>query len=248
MDDFYVGYHERAPRRLGRFTGRLVLGLALAAPAVAACVGLAQNALREGRFEFGVRRTYEGVLLEEPLGLLRPEEAPGGLAGVPLLLVGPGKRGLPGFARGHHGRRVRFRGSLIEQGGTRMVEMNDPASFEVLGESAAARREDGPVDLGALTLEGELVDTKCYLGVMRPATGKVHRACAARCLKGGVPPGLLVTGADGGERMLPLAGADGGPAPIDPEWAGRRVRVQGRLTLESGLAVLRASRARLAGD
>jgi len=43
-------------------------------------------------------------------------------------------------------------------------------------------------DLGSLTLTGEIVDSKCYLGVMNPGNGKVHRDCASRCLSGGIPP------------------------------------------------------------
>ena len=48
------------------------------------------------------------------------------------------------------------------------------------------------VSLGMSTLVEELVDTKCFLGVMRPASGNVHRGCAVRCLGGGAPPALLV--------------------------------------------------------
>ena len=31
------------------------------------------------------------------------------------------------------------------------------------------------VDFGEVTLAGEIVDSKCYLGVMNPGNGKVHR-------------------------------------------------------------------------
>ena len=52
-----------------------------------------------------------------------------------------------------------------------------------------------PVDYkeGAeITLRGEIIDSKCYLGAMKPSTRKVHRACAIRCLSGGIPPLFLV--------------------------------------------------------
>lgn len=51
--------------------------------------------------------------------------------------------------------------------------------------------------LGEFTLQGEIVDSKCYLGVMRPGNTKTHRACAVRCIAGGVPPVLLVRDAQG---------------------------------------------------
>jgi hypothetical protein len=48
-------------------------------------------------------------------------------------------------------------------------------------------------DLGERILIGEIVDTKCFLGVMNPGEGKVPRECAALCLSGGIPRALLPT-------------------------------------------------------
>ena len=70
-----------------------------------------------------------------------------------------------------------------------------------------------PVSSGSIEVTGEIVDTKCFLGVMNPGRSKVHRDCAARCISGGVPPALLVE-AGGKSRLYLLAGADG--APLDP--------------------------------
>jgi hypothetical protein len=53
------------------------------------------------------------------------------------------------------------------------------------------------------------VDSKCYLGVMKPGHLKPHRACAARCISGGVPPVLLVRDLEGSASYLLLADADG---------------------------------------
>lgn len=74
---------------------------------------------------------------------------------------------------------------------------------------------------------------------MRPATGKVHRACAIRCLKGAVPPGQLIREENGDVMVFPLIGADGGPAAFDLQWAAREVAVEGTLELLDGLPVLR---------
>ena len=37
--------------------------------------------------------------------------------------------------------------------------------------------------LGPVELTGEIADSKCWLGVMNPGEGTVHRDCARRCLK-----------------------------------------------------------------
>jgi hypothetical protein len=39
------------------------------------------------------------------------------------------------------------------------------------------------------TLSGELVDTKCYLGM--DAKGASHQKCAIKCAKAGIPVGVL---------------------------------------------------------
>ena len=41
-----------------------------------------------------------------------------------------------------------------------------------------------------MTLQGEIIDPKCYFGVMKPGNGKIHRSCAVRCISGGIPPVL----------------------------------------------------------
>ena len=66
------------------------------------------------------------------------------------------------------------------------------------------------VDLGEHTLRGEIVDIKCYLGVMKPAHGKPHRSCAARCISGGIPPVLMVKDRDGDTNYLLLVSAEFG--------------------------------------
>ena len=88
-------------------------------------------------------------------------------------------------------------------------------------------------------LTGELVDTKCWYGVMRPATGKVHRACAVRCLSGGIPPGILVRDGEGNAVVVLLTGDAGTPLWVDPQWAARLVTASGILEYRDEVPVLR---------
>jgi hypothetical protein len=236
-DEFYIGYLDRAPSGLARHLGRIVAALLLAVPAVFALVAAAQAALPTGVFEFGVKRGFEGVLYVEPLPYLQLARPGGG--GVGLLVVGSGKKGIPDELRRHAGRKVGFRGSLIYRENLAMVEVNDPASIRVLGDPSPSESRGLVGIIGPVRLRGELVDTKCFLGVMRPATGKVHRACAVRCLKGGVPPGLLVRNPDGSATVYLLVGSGGGPLDFDLQLAARTVEVQGRLELQDDLPVIR---------
>lgn len=90
-----------------------------------------------------------------------------------------------------------------------------------------------------VTLEGEIVDPKCYLGAMKPGNGRVHRACAWLCIKGGIAP-VLVVSSSAGPRCIVLADSGGGAAGAQlAEFAGDRVRIEGELSTQHGLEVLR---------
>ena len=238
-DDFYIGYLDKSPPALARRTRWIALTLAVMVTGLAVVFAARQMPSEPGTFEFGITKTFEGVLYEYPLPVLRMTTMSGSVTN--FLLVGAGKHGLPAFARGHDGQNVRFGGSLIQMGSSVMVELNDEKSFTVL--SPAVKRGLHPAEepLGEITLTGELVDTKCYFGVMRPATGKVHRSCAVRCLSGGVPPGLLVHDQEGDRVVVLLVGKGGRPLDFDVQWAARVVRAEGLLVRRDSLLELQVT-------
>jgi hypothetical protein len=82
-------------------------------------------------------------------------------------------------------------------------------SLQVLGQNAAPPTANE--DLGRQTLAGEIVDSKCYLGVMNPGHTKPHRECASLCIRGGIPPLFVVKDADGRDIHLWLVSETGGP-------------------------------------
>ncbi|MCI0409683.1 MAG: ferric reductase-like transmembrane domain-containing protein [Acidobacteria bacterium] len=264
LGDFFVGYLPQTPAKLSGFLRRVAAATGVGVVGAGLALASLQGSLGGGDFEFGTKRAFEGTLSESPVPLLippstagdadrksaasstpEPATAPYG-SGGPLLLVGPGKSAMPGWARGHDGEAIRFSGTLIHREDTAMVEMNDPGSFQVIEPIGGAGL--GARDLGVYELIGELVDTKCWLGVMRPSTGKVHRACAVRCLSGGVPPGLAIRGQEGKERLILLAGTEGRRLEFDPQWAGRTVRARGILENLGSLPVLRTDRLELLGN
>lgn len=211
--DFYVGYESAAPAGVARFVRRLI-GLALPlTPVLSGLVVLLHQPFDSGTFEYGVIRELEGVLREKPVPALllqRPGRlAANGSAATGLLLVAPGKHGAGALVSGLGGQWVGLRGSLIYRAGTTMLEVER----EEIGARARATPtavESVPVaDLGHHVLRGEIVDSKCYLGVMKPGRGKTHRSCAVRCISGGIPPALIVADDDGVQTLLLLVGEQG---------------------------------------
>ena len=208
--EFYVGYKSEAPPGLARFLRLVVGALILGGTLLAVTLATQQKPFDPGHFEFGVIREFAGVLLENPVPTLlaaSPEETVDGHGYARYLLVSPGKFGAEELVSGLHGKTVQAQGSLIYREGEAMIELVPDSIREA---AAGAGPQLSPaIDLGAHTLIGEIVDAKCYLGVMKPGREKTHRACAVRCISGGIPPILRTTTSQDKVVHLLLVGLDG---------------------------------------
>ena len=205
-DEFYVGYLPEAPARTARFVRGVVAIVVFTVLAVGAALVTWQSAFSKAVFEFGVERDFQGVIELEPYPLLvvdRPEDA----STSRYLLTVFGKFGAGPAVEEFAGRRVRLRGALIYRDDRTMIELVE-GSIEAL-EGAPVDFPDA-VDLGEQTLIGEIVDSKCFLGVMKPGNLKPHRACATRCISGGVPPVFLVRDEQGRATYYLLTDRAGG--------------------------------------
>lgn len=239
-DEFYVGYLPHAPPGQARFLRRVVAGLWGLAALVSLAVVLGQRPFAAAVFEFGEVREFEGTLDLFPQPMLmveRPGRRGDGDGVSSYYLVGPGKAGAGPALAAFDGDRVRLRGTLVYRDDQTMIEI-DPDSLEDRGPGSLA---SAPVALGDVTLTGEIVDSKCFLGVMNPGNLKPHRACAARCISGGIPPILLVRRPDGAAAHLLLVGP-AGEAINDRllDVVAEPVEVTGRLERHRDRLVLRA--------
>ncbi len=221
--EFYVGYLPM-PAGLKKAVHRLILALAFMVVALAAILIAGQNPFAASDFEFQQYREFSGTLLTEPYPAIA---IPG--QGLPWLLVGPGKHRAGDF-RELNGRAVKLKGERIMRGEDHMIELL-PGSLSAGGQGDSLPLSES---LGEMQLTGEIVDTKCFFGVMNPGAGKVHRDCAARCISGGVPPAFLVRDSSGKTVTVLLAHwkrelLDHIAEPVTIR--GRLVRTAGRLTL-----------------
>jgi hypothetical protein len=200
-EPFYVGYQPQAPVALRRWLRLVIVALFALAAAVALLFALGFQRLPLSVFEFGVEREYTGVIRAQPypsLFVMRENKLD------QYLLVGSGKHAAEVSA--FTGQSVKLRGALITRDGLRMLEINP--SIERINESSLALPNEA---LGRITFVGEIVDSKCYLGVMNPGHTKPHRECAVRCISGGVPPLFLARDSQGESIALQLAGLQGEP-------------------------------------
>ena len=196
-DEFYIGYLPKAPPGLARFSRRAVAAAAGAALAGGIALAVALPYFGAGEFEFGTTREFRGTLRCAVAPRLAAAEAD-------FLLVGAGKRGAPLEICGAGEGEVALRGTLIRRDGRQLLEVTDvPQALRAAGPEAE------PVALGRFTLTGEIVDSKCFFGVMNPAEGRAHRACAVQCLRGGVPAVFVARDRTGATSHLLITGPHG---------------------------------------
>lgn len=230
-DEFYVGYLPKAPPASARATRHAVVTMALLGCGTLLTLAVAQPPFAAATFEYGHPHTMQGTVSSSPYPVLRIAEA-GRVR--QYLLAGQGKHGA--VVAPYEGLPVRVVATLIQRGNARMLEV---ASLS----PDSSARVDRPAheELGRFALTGEIVDGKCWLGVMNPGEGKTHLDCAVRCISGGLPPMLVVRDSAGTERHLLLTGPDGAPlsGTLLPR-VGRAVTVTGDVSREGELYFLGA--------
>lgn len=244
-DEFYVGYLPHAPRQLGGWLKNRILLLILLLPVLAVVLVLSQAPFANAVFEFQNYRDFEGVLIERPYPMLRVDR-PARMGDAPshsfYYLVQIGKHGGQEAVKGLAGRRVRLRAALIYRDNQTMLELK-AGSIEALDQMDGPEPMDGGAageSLGMVKLRGEIVDSKCFLGVMNPGNLKPHKACAARCISGGIPPVLVVRDSAGGARYFLLTSHEG--RMINRQvlnWVAEPVEIRGELVRFDDVYVLR---------
>ena len=240
-EEFYVGYLPGAPPRLARAVINRVVALFFVLVLCAAGLPCLHQLRPAARFEYGAPVEMAGTLAALPhprLLVPRPGRADGPAAVSSFPLVAPWKHGADELVAGLDGRRVRLRATLAHRDGVTVAELV-PGSLRAQEEPPVPAPEE--VALGRRTLRGEIVDSKCFFGVMNPGELKPHRACAVRCISGGIPPVLCVRDAAGRASYFWLLAADGGAlGPEVLEFVAEPVAIEGELRQRGEDLVLRA--------
>lgn len=247
-DEFFVGYLPM-PRETARRMKRVAIVVVLLAVAAATALAIATGPFDRATFEYGTEREWQGILEAAPVPVLIARDAGaaspfGALVRYPL--VAPGKHGAATLIAGLDGARVTLKAKRILRERTTMLELV-PGSIRRFTPALPADGAPMPAskieDLGHARFEGEIVDSKCFLGVMNPGRLEVHRACAIRCISGGIPPMLFAHDAEGREAQLLLVDAGGNPlGDRVHDLVARPVTIEGRLERRDDLYYLYVNR------
>ena len=242
-DEFYIGWQAKAPTKTGRTVRLTVVALLASVLVASVAVAVSQRTIGRAVFEWGQVKEFSGVLKAEPVPHLLVAGA-GTNSFTTHYLVNPWKFGFDAaLAKELDGEHVTLRGTRIYRDDQMMIEVErGSVARSALTTSNPLRLADSRSEsLGEQTFVGEIVDSKCFLGVMNPGQLKPHRACAVRCISGGVPPVLLVRETNGTARYLLLVARDGKPVNKQVlELVAEPVRINGELVRQGEMLVLRA--------
>jgi hypothetical protein len=237
---FFIGWAE-TPDPDRRFFLKAGLGLTLGTAGLASGLAALQTPPGPGMWNQGAVREWRGIVTNTPYAMLRTFDLGGGPRTALLSCLG--KCGVAARIGSLSGKAVVITGSLIQRGRHSMIAVNEMGEWIREDDAAVdpALAFPEPEPLGNISLAGEILDSKCWFGAMRPSEGKVHKACASLCIRGGIPPAFFVR--DKANRSALMIMVDQG-RPYDDRllpYLADPVRVSGQLARTGDLLLLDAS-------
>ena len=204
-DEFFIGYLPEAPEKTSSFLRWVLAAVGTAVVIISLVLVTGQQNFSSAEFDYGKYTTLEGHIFNYPvphLKLDRGSDSTGKASYQTLLLVGFGKAGanktltkFESHLGALEGKFVKISGELIHGHGKTLLQVSEDRVPEVLQQKKGDYRNTQLNKIEAMShITGEIVDPKCFFGVMKPGNGKPHRSCAIRCIAGGIPPVFHATG------------------------------------------------------
>jgi len=204
----------KAPVGFAKHIKKVLIVLFPAALIIGYLLSANQKKFSTANFEFGKTTEVKGIYYSSPVPMLKVFDKNN--LSITLPLVGYGKHGAETAIMevekekgvSLNGKEVTLKGTLINGDGKTLLQI-DKNDNPVVNIGAESKIQLQQKDLGTQTIRGEIIDPKCYFGVMKPGEGKVHRDCAIRCILGGIPPVLHVQNGKGESNYYLIVGANG---------------------------------------
>lgn len=196
-NEFYVSYIDGS---LGAKTKKTIKTFTFLAIFVivggALLFSFSQKQFKNSTFELATATKVTGIFHENPYPMLKVKVAENTFKNI--LLLGFGKASANPFLEkiqeevpDLNGKKLSIEGNLIYYNGKTLIQITDEEKVTLVNNSK--NRTPLKETVSKMTLSGEIIDPKCYFGVMKPGKGKIHRSCAVRCISGGIPPVLATT-------------------------------------------------------
>ena len=200
--EFYVGYENKAPAGIAKRIKIAVLVMSILVLFLAWLLASQQRGFAASTYQYAEETPVSGFLSDYPVPSIHfyqnvGVDQPPVVQIIPLVKFGKiGGQPLIELWEPHVGSWVMVRGHLIFYDGKALLEVSDPQALQTAvrpaGIPALEEMSFPNVGYDQTKFVGEIMDAKCYFGVMKPGFGKPHRSCAIRCISGGIPAVLKV--------------------------------------------------------
>lgn len=220
-NDFYIGWMPKAPGTFSKFIRKYLILLVAFVIVISIILAVSQRKFGSGIFEFGKLTQVKGIYFNQPvpsLKVVNGKDIWGKFSYITIPLVGFGKHGAGGIVADLEKvksvtldrKEITLKGTLLYNDGKTILQIdkNDDPLIGV-GQEASPDLLPHLNELGIQKIKGEIVDPKCYFGVMKPGEGKPHRDCAIRCILGGIPPVFHVKNNKGESNYYLVVGPNG---------------------------------------
>ena len=219
--EFYIGWMPKAPAGFAKHIKKALLIFFSLAIIVALLLVSFQKKFSTANFEFGKSTVIKGVYFNNPVPLLKVingKDIWGNASYISMPLVGYGKHGAQTALMeiekekniSLNNKEVSLKGTLLYSDGKTLLQIDKNENPVVaVGKEADVALLPSQKNLGVQIVNGEIIDPKCYFGVMKPGEGKVHKDCAIRCILGGIPPVFKVINEKGEQNYYLIAGQYG---------------------------------------
>lgn len=219
--EFYIGWMPKAPEGFAKQVRKTLFVLFPLALIVGLVLASFQKKFSTANFEFGKSTEVKGIYFNSPMPMLKVlngKDIWGNTSYTTIPLVGYGKHGAETAIMelekeknvSFNNKELTLKGTLLYSDGKTLLQVSKEEDPVInIGKDADVSLMQGQTELGIQTIRGEIIDPKCYFGVMKPGEGKVHRDCAIRCILGGIPPVLKVMNEKGEKNYYLIVGPNG---------------------------------------
>jgi hypothetical protein len=218
--EFYIGWMPAAPNGYASHVRKVVVTLIILVIIAGVTLALQQKKFSTSGFEFGQLTEVKGVYQQFPVPSVKvttQRDAFGRSSYITIPLAGYGKFGAEGTIAELEKEKnttldkkeVVLKGTLLYSDGKTLLQIdkNDNPLLNI--STAKSVTQPDVKELGTIHLSGEVLDPKCYFGVMKPGSGKPHRDCAIRCIAGGMSPVFYVRNDKGEANYYLILDKDG---------------------------------------
>jgi uncharacterized membrane protein len=194
-DEFFVGYLPNAPVKTMSILKWVMVMVGMSIVIIGIVLVMSQREFSSSNFDYGKYTSVEGFIFKSPIPHIKISERTesGDTHHRTMLLVGFGKAGadktLLEFEEklgSLNGKFVKLEGELIYGDNKSLFQISKDRAPEI--KTSIDTVSSSMKTQGVVSVSGEIIDPKCYFGVMKPGEGKPHRSCAIRCIAGGIPP------------------------------------------------------------